>query len=92
VWLDLVGVTWIGVAKGWAVEGKGLTLPFTMVCIPIPGVVLPVNPSTLRVSRHLQKFDPSGTRQEAVSDPSGFWLSPNLIKPRGVPASPYLKA
>jgi len=36
-----------------------------------PGVVLPVNPSTLRVLKHLQKFDPSATRQRPVSDPSG---------------------
>src|SRR6266481_8014456 len=36
-----------------------------------PGVVLPVNPSTLRVTKHLQKFDPSGHPSGAVKKPSG---------------------
>jgi hypothetical protein len=35
-----------------------------------PGVVLPVNPSTLRVCRSLQNSDPSERRQEGVSDRS----------------------
>jgi len=35
----------------------------------LPGVVLPVNPSTLRDSKHLQKFDPSGHPLGAVRDP-----------------------
>ncbi len=36
-----------------------------------PGVVLPVSPSTLRVSKDLQKFDPSASRQDGVRGPSG---------------------
>jgi hypothetical protein len=37
----------------------------------LPEVFLPVNPSTLRVFKHLQKFDPSGYPSAGVSDPSG---------------------
>jgi hypothetical protein len=37
----------------------------------LPGGVLPVNPSTLRVSKHLQKFDPSDYPSGAVRKPSG---------------------
>jgi len=37
-----------------------------------PGVVLPVNPSTLRVFRHLQKFDPLGYPLAGVSEPLGL--------------------
>ena len=36
----------------------------------LPGVVLPVNPSTLLVWKHLQKFDPSDYPSGGVSDPS----------------------
>jgi hypothetical protein len=43
-----------------------------MVSVPFAGVVLPVNPSTLLVWKHLQKFDPSGYPSEAVNKPSGF--------------------
>ena len=34
-------------------------------------MVLPVNPSTLRVFKHLQKLDPSGYPSAGVSEPSG---------------------
>src|SRR5262245_38202768 len=36
----------------------------------LPGVVLPVNPSTLRDSKDLQKSDPSGYPSEGVNEPS----------------------
>ena len=48
-------------------------------CMCLPGVVLPVNPSTLLVWKDLQKFDPSDTRQEAVSNPSGL-CAPELSR------------
>ena len=35
------------------------------------GVVLPVNPSTLRVWNYLQKFDPLGDPLESVRHPLG---------------------
>src|SRR5215467_5504612 len=38
----------------------------------LPGGVLPVNPSTLRVWKQLQKFDPSGYPSGGVRDPSGL--------------------
>jgi epoxyqueuosine reductase len=37
----------------------------------LPGGILPVNPSTLRDCKDLQKFDPSGYPSGGVSDPSG---------------------
>jgi hypothetical protein len=56
------------------------------------GQFYPVNPSTLLVSKHLQKFDPSGHPSEAVSEPSGpprtIRLSPGLIQLWGLKATP----
>ena len=46
----------------------------------LPRGNLLVNPSTLLVWKHLQKFDPSGTRQEAVRDPSGL-CAPIFVPP-----------
>jgi hypothetical protein len=40
----------------------------------LPGVILPVNPSTMRVWKDLQKFDPSDYPSGGVSDPSGLYL------------------
>src|SRR5258705_9750062 len=46
----------------------------------LPGGVLPVNPSTFRDCKHLQKFDPSGYPSAAVTDPSGIY--PPLLPQR----------
>jgi hypothetical protein len=47
----------------------------------LPGVVLPVNPSTLRDSKHLQKSDPSGYPSEGVNEPSIFAVLALLAAP-----------
>src|SRR6266481_3609408 len=44
----------------------------------VPGDVLPVRPSTLRVWKRLQKSYPSTYPSEAVSDPSGPTRSEDL--------------
>jgi len=48
----------------------------------LPGAVLPVRPSKLRVSKYLQKFELSNYPSEGVSEPSGPGppLSPQGIK------------
>jgi hypothetical protein len=43
-----------------------------------PGVVLPVSPSTFGVWKQLQKFDPSGSRQEASGTRQVFSSIPNF--------------
>jgi hypothetical protein len=60
-WLDLVGPGWTYL--DWNDAAVRRTLP---------GVVLPVRPSTFHVWKHLQKLYPSGYPSEAVRDPSGF--------------------
>ena len=48
----------------------------------LPGVVLPVNPSTLLVWKHLQKFDPSDYPSGGVREPSGLRPSTTRIGKR----------
>jgi hypothetical protein len=55
-----------GMVERW--NGERVRVPLTGP----PGVILPVNPSTLHVWKDLQKFDPSGHPSAAVSEPSGF--------------------
>src|SRR5260370_20214580 len=82
-WLDRVGFGWTGLDQD-AGQGRMRVGSGSESRIEPPGVVLPVNPSTLLVWKHLQKFDPSGTRQEAVSEPSGLC---SRLFPQGCSAS-----
>src|SRR5438045_1583616 len=49
IWSDQVGLAWTGTVEEMVDDGMG----------GLPGEVLPVRPSTLRVSKHVQKFDRS---------------------------------
>jgi hypothetical protein len=48
----------------------------------LPGVVLPVNPSTLLVWKYLQKFDPSDYPSGGVNNPSGIRGAANELTAR----------
>lgn len=64
-----VGLGWTGL--DWvATKAESANRPYLLPRGP-PGEVLPVNPSTLRVFKHLQNFDPSGYPSAGVSEPSG---------------------
>jgi hypothetical protein len=59
--LDLVGLGRTGL--DWSGQSSWI-LRSSTTCHTLPGVILPVRPSTLLIWRRLQKFDPSTTRQE----------------------------
>jgi hypothetical protein len=74
--LDLLGfgwtrLDWLGSSSS-AKRGFGGLARTDEMDGGLPGVVLPVNPSTLGDFKYLQKLDPSGDPSEGVRDPSGI--------------------